>query len=376
MNMKHSTVHRLFLLTILNLLLPYSKVVASADYTYIPGNNEIMVKTADNQIVSIPIGEGLLISDSATCNTIEGTKLCFTYEDNTVSIFNTDTQFLDAKASTILSDSATSLWGDFFFIDLNIFTIGDGFGTIITPWYDEKFFIKRGTRSTETEVIPKSSYTSNQCVEDTPCREEYPSGEPITLIAKPNRNSSLTTWKCSEGIEVVKEERYEVTCEAQFDLIPSLNNERLPSPTPMEIVGVDSNSNSILRSGVFIEGEPPKKTIKLNHSSVVDIKGTIEVDAQHKEQIVEILVVGSYIPSNSHDPIFYMRDGKENILLWDGNLLNLLAFKKDISLTEMQQLTLYQGLLPEGVWKMYFGYRLTDGSMIYNSEPIEINIMP
>jgi len=386
--MKYSTVQNLLLLTVL-MLLPYSKVVASVEYNYIPdkdGKNGITITTAKSE-TTITIERGSIGSDNInTCYPIEGTRLCYTYEknkDNTISFFIDD--FLDAKASAIRSDSFESIVGDFFIFVLDISIIGDGFGTIITPWYES--FLKKGSRSTKAENTPKG-YTNEQCREK-PCQEEYSGGKTVTLVAKPEKNSSLTAWNCSEGKPVVDEKRYEVTCEAKFDLIPSLNNE-IFSPKEVPII---PTLNSVLRGGVFIEKGPPQKTVELNPPSKVDtievaaqfqeqsevevdIKGTIEVDAQHQGQSAEILAVGSYVSPNSQEPIFYMRDGNENIALWDKDFLNLLAFKTDILLIETQQLTLYKGQLLEGYWEIYFGYRLTDDSIIYNSEPIKINITP
>ncbi|OQW88961.1 MAG: hypothetical protein BWK78_08075 [Thiotrichaceae bacterium IS1] len=63
------------------------------------------------------------------------------------------------------------------------------------------------------------------------------------------------------------------------------------------------------------------------------------------------------------------------ISLWDRNPANLVAFQPKVMLNVMQAVPMYGGhFIYPGTLKVFFGYRLADGTLIQNTQPIDITI--
>jgi hypothetical protein len=62
------------------------------------------------------------------------------------------------------------------------------------------------------------------------------------------------------------------------------------------------------------------------------------------------------------------------ILWWDHNLVNLTTVQKGVILQPEQSFIMYQGFLVHGYIKVYFGYRLSDGTVVVNAQPLEMTI--
>jgi len=106
------------------------------------------------------------------------------------------------------------------------------------------------------------------------------------------------------------------------------------------------------------------------------IKGVIKVDSLHVEQSADILVVVGYAPFNAAEK-FFMLDSNHAVQLWDGSLANLVAFESVESLVYTKVVTIYSSkLTPVGRLRIYFGYRLDDGIIVFNaSQPISVVVM-
>jgi hypothetical protein len=135
-------------------------------------------------------------------------------------------------------------------------------------------------------------------------------------------------------------------------------------------VAVDANGNAVNTTAAFSGGisvnggsfEQPA-TLTLNESVI--IQGDIAVDNNHVGKIAEILVVAYHESSST----YYMLDSLlENFPIWDdGKLASLVPFRRGVRLEQTQFVDIYQGYIPViGVLKIYFGYRLADGTIVYN----------
>lgn len=119
---------------------------------------------------------------------------------------------------------------------------------------------------------------------------------------------------------------------------------------------IDSDSSSVIKTafkgGISLQNEELYK-IEQDEQNLalirVDILGEIRVDAKHVGQLADILA------------LIYMEK------LDRGFPLDL---ELQVSLKSTQQVRMipYEGNLPSDTYRVYFGYRLSDGTRVYNGE--------
>ena len=114
-------------------------------------------------------------------------------------------------------------------------------------------------------------------------------------------------------------------------------------------------------------------TVRL--SNKVKIQGSMTVDPDHVNQQGEIVVYAAYRPIRSHAaPLYFMLNQAGEILPWDEQVAHLTAFQPT-TLKAVHPLTMYQGyFIAPGSLNVYFGYRLSDGTVVTNSQTIDITI--
>ncbi|MFK5969768.1 MAG: hypothetical protein QM487_06565 [Candidatus Marithrix sp.] len=107
----------------------------------------------------------------------------------------------------------------------------------------------------------------------------------------------------------------------------------------------------------------------------IKIKGKITVDSSDIGKSADILAIAIHKPyPESKTEQFYsiINEGKA-VAEWDGNLENLQAFQRDIELQSEHDFFIYQGKIQlSGFMQILFGYRLQDGSIIYNADSIDM----
>jgi hypothetical protein len=115
----------------------------------------------------------------------------------------------------------------------------------------------------------------------------------------------------------------------------------------------------------------------LNESDTVDIQGTINVDLNDVGETVDMVVVARQ-PLIDKKSQWFMLNTEKVFVPWDDfDMTTLEPFIKDDSLTleAVQSVNIFQSSsLPMGIWSMYFGYRLPDGTVVVNSQPIDMTI--
>ncbi len=109
----------------------------------------------------------------------------------------------------------------------------------------------------------------------------------------------------------------------------------------------------------------------------VKIKGKITVDNYDIGKQADILAIAIHKPyPESKVEKFYtiVNEGKA-VAEWDGDLENLQVFQQNITLQPEHDFFIYQGKIPlSGFVQVLFGYRLQDGSIIYNADSIDMFI--
>jgi 6-phosphogluconolactonase (cycloisomerase 2 family) len=112
---------------------------------------------------------------------------------------------------------------------------------------------------------------------------------------------------------------------------------------------------------------------------LIKITGKITVDPIHIGKTSDILVVAAHIPSfETEVSSYYMQNADKSWFLWGGNMKNLLPFQSVDRLNKIHFVNLFTSdSLPDmaGKFRLYFGYRLENGTIIFNGEQqIEVEI--
>jgi hypothetical protein len=344
-----------------------------------------LIQTGDNQISIINSETGdahefLVGPDIITGEvvSVESMTLDITYEGQDVFVTNANTQVKEASLVFIEGEYIRPINANFFI--LRLFKRGNGSGTVITPKRGcilgifcprrQQVFSKRDSLCPEDNV-QEGFYCGRRCT-DTFCEEEYQyeKQKDITVTATPAPGSVLTNLNCDDKQIEEKEsdgkivEAIVLNCTATFDILPSLASTAISNNgEPLEI-------STSFAGGIYIKENLTENMTETESLPTVNINGIIKVDPEHVGQQSDMIVVASYL-SGDESKKFYMRDGHTQYPFWDGNLAHLSAFQKNVRLAEERWIEIYSGPFPEGLWDFYFGYRLNNGTIVFNSEPIK-----
>ncbi|ALG67287.1 choice-of-anchor D domain-containing protein [Beggiatoa leptomitoformis] len=106
----------------------------------------------------------------------------------------------------------------------------------------------------------------------------------------------------------------------------------------------------------------------------VVVAGSVQVNPSHIGQQADIITVGIYRPLPNLADAWYMMDAS-NPVLWDADFATLTARQTGLTLQATQSVVLYQGeFLAPGQLFIFFGYRLSDGQIIYTADSINVTI--
>jgi len=121
---------------------------------------------------------------------------------------------------------------------------------------------------------------------------------------------------------------------------------------------------------VLVNGHPVSSVQPL--MDAVAISGTIVVDPAHIGQVADLFVYLVYQSTADAKPINLMIDSQGGLFLWNGKLADLVAFQKEITLSSPLVVKIYDGVLfAAGLFKVTFGYRLKDGTVVYSAQSID-----
>jgi len=144
---------------------------------------------------------------------------------------------------------------------------------------------------------------------------------------------------------------------------------------------VDTNFSAItvatFNGGTSINGDAFQKVASISTIDHVDVYGKFTTDSAHIGQVADILVVAAYQAPpflNDSNTYYYMLDTEGRVLTWDENFASLVPFRKGVTLSAVHSIPMYQGYLGLGSLKIYLKYRLKDGTIISNSEAMEVVI--
>ncbi|OQW90829.1 MAG: hypothetical protein BWK79_18635 [Beggiatoa sp. IS2] len=203
--------------------------------------------------------------------------------------------------------------------------------------------------------------TFNQCGETTPVEVSTP----ITCD-----DSHLDQCTTQEQCESIGKYWYSEKCNTTPEITSKPGNVTLPT-------GESKTSLSSFTGGLAISGGNRQPSATLNLADPVEVSGNIMIDQAHVGQTADLFVYAeTTIPINPYT-LYFMLKGKPvlEILMWDKKPKNLVAFKDNVILETEQQIFMYQGqFIYPGTLKVYFGYRLTDGTLVTSGESIDVTI--
>jgi hypothetical protein len=114
-----------------------------------------------------------------------------------------------------------------------------------------------------------------------------------------------------------------------------------------------------------------------SEKELLAIHGKITVDPAHIGQTAQILVHVAYWPNQDTEVFHFMLDENGQAHLWDVDQDNNVVFQNDIVLQASQYVPLYTGPLnSEGIFKIRFGYRLSEGDIVHNAQSIDLIVTP
>ena len=159
---------------------------------------------------------------------------------------------------------------------------------------------------------------------------------------------------------------------------PAVCDTELPSlgVTAINATGQVIETQCQCAGGVAVNGSTFKPTVRVQSTDTVDIRGMACVDPEQIGQLADLVVYFDYQPLDTaaEGQPHYMLDADGKVLPWDDDPAHLVAFQP-LVLAAGQEVPIYQGQLQTtGKVKLWFGYRLLDGTLVSNENAIEIAI--
>jgi Leucine-rich repeat (LRR) protein len=164
-------------------------------------------------------------------------------------------------------------------------------------------------------------------------------------------------------------------CQAASSSEPELQNFPDLGVTASTQDGATVATHAVIRGGITVNGAPLASPATVTLADEVTIQGQIQVDPTQVGQAGEVVVYVEYTPLGTNKPIDIMLNENGESVEWDSNLAHLAPFQVIPKLAESIDVLMYQGQLPvTGTLNIGLGYRLADGLVVHNLEPVEVNI--
>ncbi|MCP4699565.1 MAG: DUF1566 domain-containing protein [Gammaproteobacteria bacterium] len=139
---------------------------------------------------------------------------------------------------------------------------------------------------------------------------------------------------------------------------------------------ISRDTSAGFSGGVSVNGEPEQKNTAAGFLDRYAIKGFINVEASHAGLIADVLAVPVFLPLSGGDTMFFPLNEDGDDVPWEtGNIDDLAVFKAGIELREILFVEVPRwSPRMNGVWHIYFGYRLDDGAIVFNGEAIAVTV--
>ncbi|BAP56423.1 hypothetical protein THII_2126 [Thioploca ingrica] len=214
--------------------------------------------------------------------------------------------------------------------------------------------------------------------------EEGVVGLIIPIVAdyrgKAEKSFTLRLFNPSEGVQLGKLSQVEIRIQDSSiippPLLPNLGrgmalvkNPATHWKTSFNCQAFPCPLNAAFHGGSSLNGLSYHNPLTLLPYQYVNIRGEMDVAAEHVGQKADLLMVAAWKPLNSIGAeSYFMQDNQGQILPWDLNLAYLVAAQPAVTLMPTQEINLYTGFLGSGQIRLFFGYQLPDGVIVFNGE--------
>lgn len=157
------------------------------------------------------------------------------------------------------------------------------------------------------------------------------------------------------------------------------DRDNVPRESPPVIVRVEGENlpalGTIASGGISVNSAAYQTTVVQNLADTVTVAGSLKVDSAHVGQVADIFVYAEATLPPDPTVLYFMLDVDGGVLSWDRNPAHLAAFLPQVTLGTAQYVPMYRGqFIYPGTLKVYFGYRLADGTVVTSEQPIDIMI--
>jgi 6-phosphogluconolactonase (cycloisomerase 2 family) len=237
-----------------------------------------------------------------------------------------------------------------------------------------------GSATADEDYLPRQGHLV------WPDGEEGVVGLIIPIVAdyrgEAEKSFTLRLFNPSEGVQLGKLSQVEIRIQDQDGSViqplplPNLgrgmalvNSPSIHWKTSFNCQALPCPLDAAFRGGSSLNGLSYHLQLTLDPYQYVNIRGEMDVAAEHVGQSAELLIVAAWKPINSTEPeSYFMQDNQGQILPWDLNLAHLVAAQEAVTLTPTQEIYLYTGFLESGQIRLFFGYQLPDGVIVFNGE--------
>jgi hypothetical protein len=112
----------------------------------------------------------------------------------------------------------------------------------------------------------------------------------------------------------------------------------------------------------------------LSQKDEITLSATFQPDRAHIGQNADLVTVATFTPKGGNQQMMFMRDEMGGWQNWDGNWNNLTANQSQQRLQANQRLSIHEGQLSPGRYQVSMGYRLADGTIILNGQPMDFEV--
>ncbi len=146
--------------------------------------------------------------------------------------------------------------------------------------------------------------------------------------------------------------------------------------------GIDAEGNSVATTatfsgGISVAGGELSSSATVSQEDQVAVQVTIAVDADDQGQAGDILAIVGYMPVDGVMSWFIKPElDTENWVQWYGDMAALTPFRSVTELGTEEILNIFTGQLEgiPGTTQAYGAYRLEDGSIFWNQQPVVITV--
>lgn len=129
------------------------------------------------------------------------------------------------------------------------------------------------------------------------------------------------------------------------------------------------DSNTCFNTNMQSESGQQGNNLSLAQGESITIDSTIMPADSDVGQVVDLVTTANLTPKGSDLTYKFMRVNGE-WQNWDGDINSLQADRQGVQLQNQQNINVYQGAVPAGQYSVGLGYRLSQGTVVFNVEGI------